>query len=95
MGEIVACSFGWMTKGEEVVIKHDFERREVDGEVIALNTDRRMRCLCYKVLAGNELRNAILAYIVADCLRNGRGQVLNSQFRLIEVLIFRGYFRFV
>jgi hypothetical protein len=48
----VACGFIRVMKGEEVVIERDFERKEVDGEVIARNADRRMRCLINTTLAG-------------------------------------------
>jgi hypothetical protein len=45
IGESVVCGFIRVMKGEEVVIERDFEMKEVDGEVIARNADRRMRCL--------------------------------------------------
>jgi hypothetical protein len=50
MGEIVACGFVRVMKGEEVVSERDFERKEVDGEVIARKADRRMRCLVKRAL---------------------------------------------
>jgi hypothetical protein len=72
MGEMVACGFVRVMKGEEVVIERDFERKEVEGEVIVRNADRRMRCLVNNILAQILCRDDLLAHIVADCLRNGR-----------------------
>jgi hypothetical protein len=70
IGETVACCFFPVMKGEEVVIERDFERKEVDGEVIARNADRRMRCLVIKyILARIPCRDGLLAHIVADCPR--------------------------
>ena len=72
IGKVVACGFVRAMKGEEVVIERDFERREVEGELIARNADRRMRCLINNILAQILCRDYLLAHIVADCLRNGR-----------------------
>lgn len=68
----MACGFVRVMKGEEVVIERDFERKEVDGEVITRNADRRMRCLVNNILARIVGRDSLLAHIVADCLRNER-----------------------
>ena len=51
MGEIVACGFVRVMKGEEVVIERDFERKEADGDLIARKAERRMRCLVNTTLA--------------------------------------------
>lgn len=48
----MACGFVRVMKGDEVVIERDFERKVVEGEVIARNADRRMRCLLDNILAG-------------------------------------------
>lgn len=54
MGEILACSFGRIVKGEEVVIERGFERKEASGETIARNAERRMRCLFSNALGEFE-----------------------------------------
>jgi hypothetical protein len=66
MGEIVACGFVRVILREEVVIERDFERKEVDGEVRARNTDRRMRCLVNNILARILCRDDLLAHILAN-----------------------------
>lgn len=65
----MTCGFVRVMKGDDVVIERGFERKEVDGEVIARNADRRMRCLRHAALVGILCRDGLLTHIIADCLK--------------------------
>jgi hypothetical protein len=66
IGEEAAKVLGRSVKGDWVVIERDLEMKEVDGEAMALNTERRRECLQESELLILKLRILHCTYMMAD-----------------------------